>query len=142
MNTISLPPNLPERKRDELKRVLDIILKHAQVEMVILFGSHARSANDSNQQWVSHKYVKDGTVYEYNSDFDLLVVVKNKQIEQDFGVWSTIETEVYKSKVRTWLGMIVDNIHYVNEQLELGRYFYCDLVKEGIVLFDSKEYAL
>jgi HEPN domain-containing protein/predicted nucleotidyltransferase len=135
-------PSLPQRKRDELERVIEIILKHAQVEMIILFGSHARSATDDNQQWVSHKYVKDGTVYEYNSDFDLLVIVKNKQIEQDLGVWSTIETEVYKSKVRTWLGMIVDNIHYVNEQLELGRYFYCDLVKEGIVLYDTQAYEL
>ncbi len=128
--------NLPEYKRDELEKILAIILEHAKVEMVILFGSHVKDS------WVSHKYVKDDNVYEYNSDFDLLIVVKNKKMEEDFGVWDAIESECYKQGVRTWISLIVDNIHDVNEQLALGRYFYSEVKKEGVLLYDAGNYEL
>lgn len=128
--------NLPQYKREELDKILAIILKHAKVEMVILFGSHVKDS------WVSHKYVKEDKVYEYNSDFDLLVIVRNKQMEEDFGVWDAIESECYKQGVRTWISLIVDNIHDVNEQLSLGRYFYSEVKKEGVLLYDSKDYQL
>nr|WP_017208659.1 hypothetical protein [Rickettsia australis] len=31
---------------------------------------------------------------------------------------------------------------YINRQLEKGRYFYTDITKEGILLYDSKEFML
>lgn len=132
----NLLQNLPEYKREELEKIKEIILEHAKVEMVILFGSHVKNS------WVSHKYVKEDKVYEYNSDFDLLVIVKNKKMEEDFGVWDEIEAQSYKKGVRTWISLIVDNIHDVNEQLALGRYFYSEVKKEGILLYDSGNYEL
>lgn len=131
---------LPARKRDEILQIRDLILQYAQVEMVILFGSYARSQD--KKQWVSEKYVKEGRVYEYNSDFDFLVVVKNKKMEEDFGIWDLIESKAYELGVRTWFSLLVDNVDYVNEQLALGRYFYSDVVREGVVLYDSGSYKL
>ena len=133
--------HLPKQKQDEIKKIVKIILKHATVEMVILFGSHARGDSEKGE-WVKHKYVKEHVLYEYKSDFDILIVVKKKSMEEDFGVWDLIEAEAYKQGVSTWLGIIVDNIHYVNEQLELGRYFYSDIRKEGVLLYDSENYKL
>lgn len=127
---------LPEFKRKELSKVVEIIRKHATVEMVILFGSHARNS------WVSHKYVREDVVYEYNSDFDIFVIVKNKKMQEDFGVWDEIEAECYKEGVRTWISLIVENVHDVNEHLKLGRYFYKEVKEEGICLYDSGNYEL
>ena len=131
---------LPEDKKVEIAKIRDLVLDHVEIEMMILFGSYARSQN--KKEWVKHKYVKDGALYEYNSDFDFLIVVKNKKMEQDTAVWDLIEAKAYSLGVRTWFSFIVDNIHYVNEQLELGRYFYSDIKKEGIVLYDSNNYKL
>jgi hypothetical protein len=35
------------------------------------------------------------------------------------------------------IDVILESITYVNKMLEENRYFYADIVKEGIVLFDT-----
>jgi hypothetical protein len=40
--------------------------------MIILFGSYARGG------WVEDVYGEDGVIYEYRSDFDILVVTEDK----------------------------------------------------------------
>jgi len=135
--------HLPEHKQQEIAKLVESIKKFATVEMIILFGSHSRPpSKEGVNSWVSHKYVRENAVFEYSSDFDILIVVRSKKMEEDFGVWDQVEADAYKNGVRTWISLLIDNIHYVNEQLELGRYFYSDIKKEGILLYDSGRYAL
>ncbi len=129
--------HLPQRKRGELSRIVSVIRQKApQTEMIILFGSHARG------DWVED-VTKDGnTTYEYSSDFDILVIVKPRSLADQIELWYDIEDEASKLPVQTPITLIAHDIEYVNAQLEKGQYFFSDIKKEGIILYDSKNCQL
>ncbi|MCF0075300.1 nucleotidyltransferase domain-containing protein [Dyadobacter sp. CY261] len=60
--------HLPQHKQEELKTLTEIIQAKVPAEMIILFGSYARG------DWVEDFQEK----YEYVSDFDILIVTKDK----------------------------------------------------------------
>lgn len=120
---------LPQIKQDQILRVVDIIKGVANPEKIILFGSYAKG------NFVDHIYNgKDGIRYEYESDYDFLVVTKN----------NTIKTYELDEKIGTLtpnnyppLNIEIHEINYINEGLEFGQYFFSDIVKEGILLYDA-----
>ncbi|MFA6716991.1 MAG: nucleotidyltransferase domain-containing protein, partial [Victivallaceae bacterium] len=64
--------HLPKHKRQELRAVTGIITEMIDAEFIILFGSYARG------NWVEDRYVGDDNIlYEYQSDYDLLIVVQD-----------------------------------------------------------------
>ena len=103
--------------------------------MVILFGSYARGT------WVEDIYTEKGTVYEYKSDYDLLIVTTH----DDFGKNQKIEkriTENTAGEVRTPIGLIFHSVKHLNQALAMGNYFFKDIKKEGIVLYDTQKFKL
>ena len=80
--------HLPLRKQKELRLITSIIRKMAPVEMIILFGSHARG------NWVEDKYQEGLVAYEYKSDFDILIVTKNKETSNNTLLWDRVEDHV------------------------------------------------
>jgi HEPN domain-containing protein len=129
---------LPKYKRDELKRVKEIILDECPtVLMIILFGSHARG------DWVEDRHIgEDGVLYEYMSDFDILVIVRTHQLVTSSSIWHRAESRIHRSPIRTWTNLIVESIETVNKALGHGHYFFTDLKKEGILLYDTGEFKL
>lgn len=126
--------HLPLRKREALARLKGLILEKApSTEMIILFGSHARG------DWVEDEYMEDGTVYEYKSDFDILVVTADKRTANDESLWGGIESAFIPPPLssRTSVEIISHHIQDVNEKLEKGWYFFSDVKKEGVLLYDS-----
>ena len=75
---------LPLTKREELQNITKLLSNIKEVEMVILFGSYARG------QYVENTYVENGILYEYKSDYDLLVVTYHDNLK----VHLRIETKV------------------------------------------------
>jgi predicted nucleotidyltransferase/HEPN domain-containing protein len=129
--------HLPKHKREELKLVTEIILDECPtVLMVILFGSYARG------DWVEDTYVEDGITYEYASDFDILVIVRANKIANSTDTWRRAEARARRFPVRTWTNLIVESIETVNNALARGHYFFTDIRKEGIVLYDTGEFKL
>ena len=127
--------HLPQAKQREVKLVTEALTETATIELLILFGSHAR--ND----WVEDSYVKDGITFSYQSDYDFLVIVRKSKDKRNTSLWHTLETEL-QSRIATPLTLIVDTIDEVNRRLREGHYFYGDIKREGIVLFDSGNYTL
>ena len=121
--------HLPENKQQEILRIAEIIKELASPEKIILFGSYAKGT------YTEHTYTgRDGIRYEYISDYDLLVVTKDaieKSYELDDQI--TNRARMYKAAVN----MEIHDIAYINEGLEFGQYFFSDIVKEGVVLFDK-----
>lgn len=121
--------HLPENKQREIQRIVEIIKEVANPEKIILFGSYAKGT------YTEHTYTgRDGIRYEYVSDYDLLVVTKDaieKSYELDDQI--TNRSRMYKSAVN----MEIHDIAYINEGLEFGQYFFSDIVKEGVMLFDK-----
>jgi HEPN domain-containing protein/predicted nucleotidyltransferase len=129
--------HLPKHKRDELKLVTEIILDECpSVQMVILFGSYARG------NWVEDTYVEDGVTYEYASDFDIFVIVRANKIANSTDTWRRAEARARRFPIRTWTNLIIESIETVNNALARGHYFFADIKREGVLLYDTGEFKL
>ena len=140
---------LPERSlvvKERLERIAQEIVavaKH-EVVMVILFGSYARG------NWVQDSYVEDHIRYSYESDLDIMVIAKSPKFGGYRG--NTLKHKIEKRLNRTglrskplvapYITLIVETIGHVNEQLEKSQYFYSDIKKEGILLYDNGQFTL
>jgi predicted nucleotidyltransferase/HEPN domain-containing protein len=137
--------HLPDAKRDELAFIVDCLrkgfdftiarrtmprLRGGRLLKIILFGSYARG------DWV------EDPVGRYFSDYDLLVVVDREELTDVPEFWARTEQQLLAElgsghKLRTPVSLIVHSLDDVNEKLRLGRYFFIDIVREGIALFEE-----
>jgi predicted nucleotidyltransferase/HEPN domain-containing protein len=129
--------HLPKHKREELNEIVSIITENAEVEMVILFGSYARG------NWVEDVYTEGHITYEYKSDFDILVIVEDRGYARRINLWDRVKGIIHRSKtINTWAMLILHDIKEVNKAISSGRYFFTDIKKEGVLLYDSKNFEL
>ncbi len=125
--------HLPEHKQKQLQEITGIIVKAVDPEKVILFGSHATG------RWVEHRYTEGGITYEYISDYDILVITKSGETRKDYEIQDLIENRcVYKTPVT----VITHDIDFINRMLSEGQYFFTDIEKEGILLYDAMQHRL
>lgn len=139
--------HLPEHKQRELVRAVEIL--HAEFEdalaessaewkktgrilKIILFGSYARG------DWVDEPHTMKG----YRSDFDLLVIVNNNKLS-DFAYWYKAKDRLERDRaIKTPTSFIVHSRRFVNTALRQGQYFFTDIRREGIVLYELDEEPL
>lgn len=121
--------HLPQSKQEQILQIVDIIKEVAAPEMIILFGSYATG------DWVEDNYVENGIKYEYKSDYDFLIVTKNN-IEKDYVLQDKIINRC-RNRFRIPVTPIIHDIDYINEGLEIGQYFFTDIIKEGVLLFNT-----
>ena len=119
--------------RDEFEQVTGFATgkrKHGRIVKIILFGSHATG-----------KWVND-PAHGYVSDYDILVIVNKKELVEEYKVWHIAEDRI-SIRVRQPLNLLVHTLEEVNDALREGQYFFTDIRREGIVLFerDSRELA-
>lgn len=135
--------HLPEKKRRELARVEEILFeefdrargngqkvwdRNGRILKIVLFGSYARG------DWVDEA---GKTEKGYQSDFDLLIVVNYKQLDDMATYWHAAEDAILREKsIKTPVSLIVHSLGDVNDKLAQGRYFFVDIVKEGIALYE------
>lgn len=123
--------HLPENKQHEIQRIAEIIREVVNPEKIILFGSYAKGG------WVEDRYTdKHGTLYEYISDYDFLVVTKDNP-EKTYSQESKIMDRVdrYKPPVN----LEIHELDYINKGLQEGEYFFVDIISEGTLLFDKSD---
>lgn len=121
--------HLPQIKQEQILQITEIIKEVAVPEKVILFGSYAKG------KYVEHRYTgSDGILYEYISDYDFLVVTKDSPVKA-YELDDEITTRA--EKIQPALNIEIHEINYINEGLEFGQYFFSDIIKEGILLYDT-----
>ena len=123
--------HLPQEKRDDLDLACGIIREEFDVDMIILFGSYARG------DWVEE--LRPDGLYKYQSDFDILSLTDKKSAKKH-GKWKRVRDHLWHV-LSTRVTLIHESLGYFNQQLSDGRYFYLDVKKEGIVLYDSGKHA-
>jgi predicted nucleotidyltransferase len=138
--------HLPPPKQRELKRTVELILeefedalkegtadfkKRGRILKIILFGSYARGG------WVDEPHTRKG----YRSDFDLLVVVNNRKLTDFAGYWQTTADRLMR-EINTPVSLIVHSRREVNTALRDGQYFFVDIRREGIVLYELDDEPL
>ncbi|NRB10324.1 MAG: HEPN domain-containing protein [Rickettsiaceae bacterium] len=129
--------HIPQHKQSFLQNVTNMILREAkkvneEIAFIILYGSYARG------DWV------DDNVGGYYSDYDILVVPVNK-IEYHPFLWHKIRENIAKWKLPYYKPtpqIIEHNIKFLNKKLQENEYFFIDIKKEGIILYDSGKYQL
>ncbi|MCF0051635.1 HEPN domain-containing protein [Dyadobacter sp. LJ53] len=124
--------HLPKTKQDQLKALTQIILDKVPAEMIILFGSYARG------DWVEDYQEK----YEYVSDFDILIVTKDKNAAKQVKKSRELDKELMNNEEITRTSIIYHSIGFVNDKIERNYYFFVDILKEGILLYDSGKFTL
>ena len=139
--------HLPPGKQRELERVVRILFeefseatsiatsdwkKSARILKVILYGSYARGG------WVDEPHTAKG----YQSDFDLLIIVNHEKLTDRVEFWATAEERLNRElaitgTLRTPVNFIVHTLQEVNDGLAHGRYFFMDVARDGIALYQS-----
>ena len=140
--------HMPLRKQRELSRVLEILheefedalkggtadfKKRGRILKIILFGSYAKGG------WVDEPFTMKG----YRSDFDLLVIVNNRKLCDFAEYWHKAADRLIRDKaIETPVSFIVHSRREVNAYLKEGQYFFSDIRKEGIVLYELDDEPL
>lgn len=138
--------HLPARQQQELERARDILLEEfdraiqpttkphkrsGKVYKIILFGSYART------DWVDEP--ENG----YQSDFDLLIVVSHPDLTDIADYWYVAEDRIARDPaIGRPVNIIVHALDEVNQALTRGEYFWVDIARDGIALFDLPCHSL
>ncbi|OHV79999.1 nucleotidyltransferase and HEPN domain-containing protein [Rhizobium sp. LCM 4573] len=139
--------HLPEKKQRELARVVEIIHEEfadtlagssatfktrGRILKIILFGSYARGT------FVDEPHTMKG----YRSDYDILVIVSSKKLAEPQYWDKTTDRLLWDKGVSTPVGLIVHGAREVNNFLADGQYFFVDILREGIVLYELDDRPL
>lgn len=138
--------HLPHAKQRELAHVVRVLFeefaastamatqkwkKQGRILKVILYGSYARGG------WV------DDPVGGYKSDYDILVVVNDERLTDVVDYWSAADDHLMRDltinqALSAPVSFIVHSLTDVNQQLEQGRPFFIDIVRDGIALYEAE----
>lgn len=144
--------HLPPQKQQEVERIVRIVFEefedalslanrdwktNGRILKIILYGSHARG------DW---KYEPETRVGK-NSDWDLLIIVNDERLTDYMAYWSNLGTRLRLEFERTHrlispVQFIVHSLKEVNDALSHGRYFFIDIARDGIVLYDPGDTQL
>jgi predicted nucleotidyltransferase/HEPN domain-containing protein len=144
--------HLPAAKQRELERVVQILFeefeearglatqdwkKKGRILKIILYGSYARGG------WVDEPHTAKG----YQSDFDLLIIVNDDRLTDRVQYWVKAEERLNRElaitkTLRTPVNFIVHSLHEVNDGLAQGRFFFMDVARDGIAIYQSDDSEL
>lgn len=138
--------HLPEAQRRELGHVQRLLTnefavaisranhpwkKNGKILKIILFGSYARD------DWV------DEPQRGYQSDFDVLVIVSHPDLTDVTDYWYVAEDKIlHDPEIARPVNTIVHTLEEVNQALSRGEYFWVDIARDGIVLYELPGHAL
>lgn len=130
-------PKLPTKQKEEIEIIVKELSKIKRVEKVILFWSFARWDFVLRDVTTENK-----TTRVYESDYDILVIVNHYKDDHDMLIDKAIKKIEKKYNIERSIDVILESMNHINKMLEENRYFFADIVKEWILLFDTKEHNL
>lgn len=138
--------HLPSKQQGELERIKQVLMeefarsierstkdvkRNGKILKIVLFGSYSR--ND----WVDEP--ENG----YQSDFDLLVIVSHSDLTDIADHWYLAEDKILRDpEIGRTLNIIVHTLDDVNRALSRGEYFWVDILRDGILLYELPNHAL
>lgn len=139
--------HLPPQKQRELERIVRIIFEEfedalalatqdwkrkGRISKIILYGSYARGG------WIDEPHTAKG----YQSDYDLLIIVNDDRLTDRVEYWSKLDDRLIRElsvtkTLRTPVNFIVHSTGEVNAGLSQGRYFFMDVARDGIAIYQA-----
>jgi len=119
--------------RDELEQVTGFANgknKRSKILKIILYGSYATG-----------KWVHD-PAHGYVSDYDILVILNRDELVEEYKIWNAAEDRI-ELHIQPPFSLIIHTLQEVNDALAKGQYFFTDIKREGLVLYetDNRELA-
>jgi predicted nucleotidyltransferase len=138
--------HLPSLQQRELEHVTNLLLgefdlalaggtqpfrKTGKILKIILFGSYARG------DWVDEP--QNG----YQSDYDLLIIVSHEKLTDIADYWYVAEDKILRDpQIARPVNIIVHTMQEVNDALAKGQYFFTDIVRDGVLLYELPGHPL
>ncbi|MEJ2612818.1 MAG: HEPN domain-containing protein [Candidatus Thiodiazotropha sp.] len=130
--------HLPASRQDNLAHIVAVLRdeveqatgfatgkkKQGRIVKIILFGSYATG------KWVNNP------AHGYVSDYDILVIVNKRALVSEHKIWHISEDRI-ALRVRQSLNILVHTLDEVNNSIAQGQYFFTDIKREGIVLYET-----
>ena len=132
---------LPVEKRRDLRQLVELIRDEVDnVVMIILYGSYARNTYVDYDQRMEY-----GVKNYFMSDYDIMIVTEKRLGVVEHSVYAKILQRFYTNRaweISTRPQFINESIAELNKALDKSRYFYTDIKREGVMLYDSGRYRL
>ena len=138
--------HLPAAKQRELEHIKSVLMRefeaaiaggtqgwrrNGKILKIVLFGSFSRT------DWVDEP--QNG----YQSDWDLLIIVSHEKLTDIADYWFVAEDKLLRDpEVGRPVNIIVHTTAEVNQALSKGRYFWVDIIRDGVMLFELLGYPL
>jgi predicted nucleotidyltransferase/HEPN domain-containing protein len=138
--------HLPAAKQRELEHIKTVLMRefeaaiaggtqawrrNGKILKLILFGSFSRT------DWVDEP--QNG----YQSDWDLLIIVNHEKLTDIADYWFVAEDKLLRDpEVGRPVNIIVHTMAEVNQALSKGRYFWVDIIRDGVLLYELPGYPL
>ena len=107
------------------ERKVAVRKKNARIVKIILFGSF------TSERWIDDK------ISGYKSDYDILVIVNDEEFSEVADYWYTAEDRLRDHPhLQREVGLIVHSLSFVNDALRRSKYFFVDIYKQGIELYE------
>ncbi|RYE64623.1 MAG: HEPN domain-containing protein [Oxalobacteraceae bacterium] len=79
----------------------------------------------------------------YQSDFDLLVITSHEKLTDIAEYWYVAEDRILREEtIGRQVNIIVHDLGDVNQALKRGEYFWADIVRDGILLYELAHHPL
>jgi uncharacterized protein len=148
----TLLDHLPAAKQRELERVVQLVFeefddalalslhewkKAGRIHKIILYGSYARG------NWIDEPHTAKG----YKSDYDLLIIVNDRRLTDRVRYWGRLDERLTREygiagTLKTPVNFIVHTLQEVNDGLAQGRFFFIDVARDGIALYEADDVEL
>lgn len=134
---------LPKCTQFELNTLRDLILQHIpKCAKIVLFGSYGRGKG----YILYDEVIENDARKSYQSDLDLLIIMptpfhkitEEKLSKHVLPKYNQILEE--KCKRHAPARIIVESMKRVNKNLEISQFFFTEVIKEGVLLYDSGEF--
>ncbi|MHC4394792.1 MAG: HEPN domain-containing protein [Planctomycetota bacterium] len=131
--------HLPKQKQTELMLITEKICQIApQAEMIILFGSYARGDFKDGP----HSQGRGRLTIHKRSDYDILVLVEHEFTARDISLWDKVKEKLAKTDLSTNVRIIARDIDFVNFKLSQGQYFFTEIIRDGIIVYNTGRFKL
>ncbi len=134
---------LPEEKQEELSYLVECIRETVpEAQYIILYGSYARNDYVAYDQRIEY-----GLRTIFRSDYDIVVLTPKRKASH-----SSVLRRLHNARTKfdggrhfamtTPVSFTHETVEEFNEAITEGRYFFTDIVKQGVILHDSGNYQI
>ena len=135
---------LPKRTQEELAVLQELILQYlVNVRMIILYGSYARG---EYVIW-DETYDERGVTTYYQSDLDILVICDTRDANKAERHAREVIVPKYDTRMEGKRhpappSIIVENPTTINRAIRRKHYFFYEIIKDGILLYDNGTFQI